>query len=136
MLPLAGMVGPSGKVIAVDIQEIMLEKVKKRAHRAGMDDRIECRLVTGTSHSLTGTAGKADLAVALHVVHEVPDQTLFFGELFQALKTGGKLLFHEPSNHVSEGEFKKSVSIAEFTGFKIVSMESLGGSRRAVFRKK
>ena len=43
-IPMAQMVGPEGKVICVDMQEKMLERLQKRAHKAGVADRIETRL--------------------------------------------------------------------------------------------
>jgi len=130
-IPLAKMVGPTGKVVAIDMQPVMLEKVRKRARRAGLEERIDCRLVEGSTLSLEGYAGKADLAVALHVVHEVPDHALFFAELAGALKNGGKLLVHEPASHVSETDFEQSLGCAEAAGFRIGIKENVGGSRRA-----
>ena len=41
---LAGLVGPDGRVIAVDIQEKMLQAVMRRASRQGLEDRVTCRL--------------------------------------------------------------------------------------------
>jgi ubiquinone/menaquinone biosynthesis C-methylase UbiE len=134
-LPLAKMVGPSGKVIVIDVQEIMIEKVQKRARRAGLEDRIESRLVKGSSLNLNGTAGKGDLALALYVVHEVPNQFLFFSELSEAIKPGCKLLVYEPAGHISEEEFQKSLSIAVSAGLLLDSTEHVGRSRRALFIK-
>ena len=42
-IPLARMIGPSGRVIAVDIQPKMLASLDRRATRAGMHDRIGIR---------------------------------------------------------------------------------------------
>ena len=42
-LPLARMVGPEGRVIAVDIQPKMLAALERRARRAGLIERIEIR---------------------------------------------------------------------------------------------
>ncbi len=39
-IPLARLVGPSGKVICVDLQEQMLAGVRRRAERAGVAQRI------------------------------------------------------------------------------------------------
>lgn len=137
-LPLARMVGRSGKVVAVDIQERMLEKVQKWALRAGLDGRIDCIQARGSSLSLEDISGKADLALALYVIHEVPDQRLFFTETFEAIKPGGEMLVYEPAGHVTEIEFNDSISLAESVGFeKTPTMEIEGrrGSRRTVLRK-
>ena len=42
-LPLARMVGSSGRVLAVDIQPKMLSILVRRAQKAGLADRILCR---------------------------------------------------------------------------------------------
>ena len=44
-IPMAEMVGPEGKILALDVQEKMLIGLKKRAVRNGVEKRIECRLV-------------------------------------------------------------------------------------------
>ena len=42
-LPLARMVGPEGRVVAVEIQPKMLAVLERRAHKAGLSQRIELR---------------------------------------------------------------------------------------------
>ena len=42
-LPLAGLVGPTGRVIAVDLQARMLRALDRRARRAGLSEPIETR---------------------------------------------------------------------------------------------
>src|SRR5512138_1264458 len=39
-VPMARLVGPLGRVVAVDIQEKMLEKARRKAEKAGVADRI------------------------------------------------------------------------------------------------
>ncbi len=117
-LPMARMVGPKGRVVAIDVSETMLKGLRKRAARARLLDRIELR---HNSHPATlgidDLNGKVDLATAIHVVHEVPDQTLFFRELFMALKPGGRVLMVEPRGPVSLEEFGKSTERAVAVGF-------------------
>jgi ubiquinone/menaquinone biosynthesis C-methylase UbiE len=43
-LPLAQMVGPSGRVVAVDIQPKMLSELRRRAEKVGLAGRIDTRL--------------------------------------------------------------------------------------------
>ncbi len=116
-LELARRVGPQGRLVAVDIQPKMLSVLEKRARKAGLLGRMELRLASGASLGIGDLAGKIDLAVALYVVHEVPDAGLFFREIFAALKPGGKLLVTEPRGHVSEADFSKSLSLAQEAGF-------------------
>ena len=45
-LDLANLVGASGRIIAIDIQARMLERLKSRAAKAGLLDRIDVRLAS------------------------------------------------------------------------------------------
>ena len=108
-LALASMVGPSGRVVAVDIQEGMLSVLRKRAGKRGLSERIETRLATDDTLPLQDLSGRADLVVALHVVHEVTDPEQFVGDLTRTLKPGGVFLLAEPRGHVKAEEFEESV---------------------------
>ncbi|RLC00254.1 MAG: methyltransferase type 11 [Deltaproteobacteria bacterium] len=117
-LPLGRMVGQSGKVICVDMQEKMVASLEKRARKAGVSDRIETRLCSQDSLSLNDFTEKIDFALAFAVVHEVPDASVFFSQVRETLKPGGTLLMAEPKGHVSEKAFETTISVAEQNGFK------------------
>ncbi len=119
-LDLARMVGPTGRVVAVDLQERMLAVLRRRARRAKLIDRIEARLARPNRLGVSDLLGRVDVAFALHVVHEVPDAASFFIEIAATLKPGGRLLFVEPRGHVSADEFTASLSLAEQAGFRVV----------------
>jgi len=134
-LDLARMVGPTGRVVAVDVQERMLAGLKRRARRARLLDRIEARL-TGSDHlGVADLACRVDVAFALHVVHEVPDIASFFGEIAVALKPDGRLLFVEPRGHVSEDAFAASLALAEKAGFRIVDRPRIRRDPAALLTK-
>jgi len=116
-LPLARMVGPSGRVIALEIQGRMLSVLGRRAERAGLADRIELRRVGADGYGLDDLSDLVDFAAAIHVVHEVVDKTVFFAHIWQALRPGGRLLVVEPKGHVSKQAFKETTAIAEKAGF-------------------
>ena len=116
-LPLARMVGPTGRVVAMDIQPKMLSVLERRARKAGLLDRIVLRHADGDGMGLEDLSGMVDFTAALHVVHEVPDQRRFYKEAWKALKLGGKLLVVEPRGHVSQEKFEQSVSLAKKIGF-------------------
>ncbi|MBZ5588839.1 MAG: methyltransferase domain-containing protein [Acidobacteriia bacterium] len=117
-LELARMVGPTGRVVAVDLQPRMLAGLARRASRAGLVGRIESRRAEPASLGIADLAGKVDVAVALHVVHELPDVAGFFGEVHTSLKPGGSLLIAEPRGHVSEADFGVSLEAAQRAGFR------------------
>ena len=116
-LPLARMVGPSGRVVAVDLQQKMLSVLSRRARKAGLLDRIELRRVNADGLGVEDLAGEVDFAAAIHVVHEMPDQSSFFTCIMKVLKPGGNLLVIEPRGHVSQDKFTQTLAAAEVAGF-------------------
>ena len=102
-LPLARMVGEQGRVIAVDLQQAMLDRLERRAERAGLAGRIELRPCTAGALGLTG---QVDAALAFYMLHEVPDQDRFLNEVAALLKPGGRFLLVEPRGHVSAGRLR------------------------------
>lgn len=118
-LPLARLVGPQGRVVAVDVQPRMLAALTRRARRAGLADRIETRLVAADTLGVADRAGAFDVAFAVHVVHEVPDAARLFTELRAALVRGGRVVFIEPRGHVTSERFEHSLAEAAAAGFTI-----------------
>jgi tRNA A58 N-methylase Trm61 len=96
-LELARMVGPAGRVIAVDIQPKMLERLKRRAAKAGFLERVDARLAAPDSMALSDLTGAVDFTLAFAVVHELPAPGPFFAEVAAASKPGARLLFAEPA---------------------------------------
>jgi len=130
-LELARLVGPSGRVVAVDLQPRMLAGLERRSRRAGLDSRIEARRVAADSLGIADLAGQVDFGLAFYMVHEVPDAARFFAEMRAALKVGGKLLFVEPKHHVGEAAFSASLRLAEAAGFRSVASPATGRGRSA-----
>ncbi|HVN75753.1 MAG TPA: methyltransferase domain-containing protein [Thermoanaerobaculaceae bacterium] len=131
----ARLAGTSGRVIAVDIQPRMLATLARRAARAGVLDRIETRTAGPRTLGIADLAGRVDVALALHVVHELPDPAAFFGEVAGALKAGGQLLFAEPKGHVSAAAFARSTAKAEAAGFRGAgALEGLWGRTRLLVK--
>ncbi|MBW1897317.1 MAG: class I SAM-dependent methyltransferase [Deltaproteobacteria bacterium] len=121
-LPLARMVGAGGKVVALEIQDKMLSVLSRRAAKAGLSQRIELRSAHPGSLGVDDLSSRIDLAVAIHMVHEVSDRLSFFTEAWDALKSGGKLLVVEPKHHVTQNNFDETVSLAKKVGFEAEPM--------------
>jgi SAM-dependent methyltransferase len=119
-LPLARLVGPAGRVICVDVQEKMIEVLRRRARRRRLEDRIEVRIARGGSLPLEDLAGRADFALAWHVVHEARDAHRFLADAFTALRPGGRLLLSEPRGHVRDGDRAAIFALAEYVGFRAI----------------
>jgi len=131
-LELAHLVGPSGRLIAVDIQPKMLSRLKRRASRAGVLERIDARLATPDSMGLSDLAGAADFTLAFAVVHEMPDAAEFFRQVAAASKPGSRLLFAEPAGHVSTWEFEAELDAAAKAGFVLLDRPAVRRSHTAL----
>jgi ubiquinone/menaquinone biosynthesis C-methylase UbiE len=126
---MAKMVGDQGRVIAVDIQDQMLERVKRRAMRQGLADRLI--LHKGQVEGLE-MKGQVDFALAFWMVHEVPDQSAFFKAVKDLLKPDGRFLVAEPKIHTSEADIKRSLKIASQAGLAVCANPGISMSRTAL----
>jgi len=126
---LARIVGPRGRVIAVDLQPRMLDILRKRAEKAGVADRI--RIHQSEASSL-GIQAKTDFILAFWMVHETPDASSFFREIVSLLHPGGKLLIAEPRLHVSAERFQEILLAAGDAGLRIAARPRIALSRAAV----
>ena len=130
-IAMAKMVGETGKVIAVDVQDEMLQIVKKKAAK----ERLESRIITHKSKpDRIGISDKVDFALAFYMVHEVPDVEAFLKEIATMLKPNGRLLIVEPKLHVSASLFEKTLEAARLAGFKPISEPKIRFSRSKLFQ--
>ena len=134
-LPLARMVGPRGKVICLDMQEKMLNSLMKRALKAGLSERIEPRVCRTDSLCIYDIPASIDFALASAVIHEVPDRSAFFRQVFDSLKPSGRLLVCEPKGHVSANDFQATVSSAEKNGFTVVNLSQEFSGHNVLLQK-
>lgn len=129
---MAKLVGVKGRVISVDLQEKMLERVHRRAQEKGLFSRI-------TLHKCgpdkLGVNEQADFALGFWMVHEVRNKDAFFKEISIFLKPRAYFLLVEPKIHVTEPYFRKIAEIATSAGLKSHSEEKVGLSRAMLFVK-
>ncbi len=134
-LEAARLVGASGTVIAVDLQEKMIGGLKRRLRRAGLLDRVDARVASPGSLGIEDLVGTVDLVLAVHFVHEVPDRSRLFLQLASALKLGGRVLFIEPKGHVSKANFQESLQAASAAGLAVEKGDAVPGKRSALLLK-
>ncbi|OEU69870.1 MAG: hypothetical protein BA863_06745 [Desulfovibrio sp. S3730MH75] len=112
----ARLVGEGGKVIAVDLQDRMLEVMMRRADKAGVADII-------TPHKCSvheiGYAGVVDFVVSSFVLHETPDLVVALQEIYSVLGEGGGFYLTEPRMHVKADYFANEMTTAAKLGFKV-----------------
>jgi ubiquinone/menaquinone biosynthesis C-methylase UbiE len=134
-LELARLVGPQGRVVAVDIQPRMLAGLKRRAARAGLSERLDTRLVSADTLGLADLDGAVNFTLAFGVVHELPAVEPFFAEVAKASKPGAGLLFAEPADHVKTSAFEAELQAATRVGFELAGRPSIRRSRAAFLKR-
>ncbi len=123
---LARLTGESGKVIAADLQQAMLDKMVLKVRSFGLENRVvphKCEL------ERTGIKQKVDFILTFWMVHEVPDQHSFFEELKSLLNPGGKILIVEPIIHVTKRSFNDMIVRMESAGLEIFDRPDITFSR-------
>ena len=85
-------VGPLGKVIAVDIEPKMIERVSRRAQEEGVTN-LEAK--TASVYDLPFPDATFDAVSMIAVISEIPDPQRALGEFYRVLKPAGTLAFSE-----------------------------------------
>ena len=114
-LGMARLVGETGRVYAVDVQQKMLDKTMDRAQRANLAPIIRPVLADGRG---IGVRESLDFALLSNCLHETPDPAFVLSQLFSCLVPGGSVLLMEPRGHMKAGEFTGEKSLARNAGFR------------------
>ena len=113
---IAKMVGNSGKVFSVDLQEGMLLKLRSKIEGTPLEGII--KLIKCEADEIN-VPEKVDFVLAFYMVHEVSDKNRFFEIMKNILNEKGRILIVEPKFfHVSKQEFNLTTEKAEKIGFK------------------
>lgn len=125
-LEMARLVGSSGKVIAADLQQGMLGKLKAKIQNTHLAERIEFHQCLADR---IGLAEKIDFILVFYMLHEVPDPGSFLREVRALLNPAGRVLLAEPKWHVSREEFLKAIIVMEQAGFTVLEQPKIRFSR-------
>jgi ubiquinone/menaquinone biosynthesis C-methylase UbiE len=142
-LLMAKKIGPTGTVLAVDIQEEMLSVLSKRLKQLNVTN---VKPVHGTVKSPSLTAGTVDLALMVDVYHEFNYPYEMLREIAKGLKPGGRVVFVEYRKEdplvpikllhkMSEAQVKREAGQAEFNLHWLETIEVLPRQHVIVFER-
>ena len=103
-LRLAKRVGSSGKVLAVDIQQPMLDMLEKRSSAAGL---ANIEPILGGTDDPKIPDGSCDLILLVDVYHEFSDPETMLAKMRKALKPDGRIALVEFRSEDPEVPIKK-----------------------------
>jgi SAM-dependent methyltransferase len=89
---IARKIGPAGRVFATEIDPALVQKIRKRVRKAGLNNVTAVR-ATSTDTGLP--ADCCDAAYMIGVYHHITDPAPTDRSIFRALKPGGRLLIND-----------------------------------------
>jgi ubiquinone/menaquinone biosynthesis C-methylase UbiE len=131
-IDMAQMVGKSGRVIASDLQEGMLEKLRDKIQGTELEERITLHKC---EENKIGVTENVDFILAFYMVHEIPNQEEFFNEIGTILRPNGQILIVEPPFHVSKSAFEETIRKARDAGFTDVERPKIFLSKAVILKK-
>jgi len=108
---LARAVGPSGHVVAVDVDDRAIERLRARVQQ---DELTNVTVTKGDTNDPHLAQASLDAAVIINSYHEMVDHQIMLLQLRRALKPGGRLVIIEPmSEKRLKSERQQQVSVHE-----------------------
>jgi len=131
-IDMAQMVGNSGRVIASDLQEGMLQKLKDKIKGTELEKRI---ILHRCEENKIGVPENVDFVLLFYMVHEIPNKEAFFYEISTILKSGGLVLIVEPPFHVSKSAFEVTVKKAQDAGLTAIDSPKVFLNKTVLLKK-
>jgi len=132
-LPLAQAVGAEGEVLAVDVQNEMLQKVARKAGERGLSN---IKLLLGDARRIELLERSLDAVLLVMALGEIPEHPKVFLSIYSALNENGRLLISESVFDPHYTRKNKLIALATRTGFIEESCVGNGFAYTIVFKKK
>lgn len=129
---IARLTGITGKVIAADMQQAMLDIIRAKTNGTPLGNNI---VLHRCAPDTIGVIETVDFALLFYMLHEVPDPKHMLRELYDILAQGGRVLIVEPIFHVSKDDFSRSLEYTTAAGFTILARPKLFLNRAALIGK-
>lgn len=130
---LSPLVGPTGQVIAQDVMPRYIEQLRRRTRAAKLTN---VRFAQGTQSNPRLPAGAVDVALMVHMYHEIAQPYALLYRLRTSLKPDGRIaivdLDRAPENH----GMPRALLVCEVraVGYELVSIVDLAVGYMAVFK--
>lgn len=133
VMRLAPVVGPQGRVFAQDVSQTALNFVRQRAVAAGFTN---VRYVRGGQSSARLPAAAVDVALMVHMYHEIEQPYLLLDRLRRSLKAGGRVVIVDMDQPTERRGMPKALLACEVkaVGYELVSITDIKEGYAAVFR--
>jgi len=133
VMRLAPVVGPNGRVFAQDISQAALNQVRQRAAAAKFTN---VRTVRGSAANARLPAASVDVALMIHMYHEIEQPYLLLDRLRRSLRPGGRILIVDLDRPSEAHGMPKALLICEVkaVGYELVTITDIAQGYAAVFR--
>ena len=124
---LSPIVGPHGRIIAEDVVPEYLQDLSSRVHGLGLQN---VTISIGEPHDPRLPAGSLDIAILVHMYHEITQPYALLYNLVPALKPGARVGIVDAYGPTSEHGTPPSLLRCEFAvvGYREISLDRLTGS--------
>ena len=131
-IDMAALVGGAGRVIAADLQEGMLDKIRSKIRGTALERRITLHRC---AEDRIGVSEAVDFVLVFYMFHEVRNKAEFLAEIGSMLKPEGRVLIVEPPLHVSQSAFAAMIAKARIAGFELVDRPKVFLSKTALLKR-
>lgn len=131
-LPLARLTGVDGRVIAVDVKEPLLARVRRRAERAGLAQQVQT--VCAPIEELNVDCS-LDFVLAMWSMHETDDPGRAARRIAERMRPGARVLMAEPLWHVFRPRFWQLVGAFLEAGLQHAGAPRVRFSHAALLQK-
>ncbi len=131
-LAAARRVGAAGKVVAVDIEPKMIERVQRRVQAEGATN-VEAKVAS--VYDLPFEDGSFDAVYLITVIGEIPEPERAMGEFQRVLRPGGTLGFSELLFDPDYPRARTLVHLAEGAGLRLLKKSGNSLSYTIIFEK-
>lgn len=133
VLKVAPVVGPQGRVYAQDLSLAALDQVRQRVRAAGLEN---VRFVQGRQTSARLPAASVDIALMVHMYHEIEQPYLLLDRLRASLKPGGRIVIVDLDRPSEAHGMPKALLVCEVkaVGYELVGVTDIAQGYVAVFR--